>query len=94
MIQISTCCARRSCGAVCLLPSKQRAGCTPAKRDFEKGTLKNLSLRSDGRLTLAPVFRELFDASTAYLWALAGDSKGNLYTGGGGPSASTAKLFM
>ena len=29
--------------------------------DFEKGILKNLSLRSDGRLTLAPVSRELFD---------------------------------
>ena len=65
-----------------------------SQSDFEKGTLKNLSLRSDGRLTLAPVFREVFDSSTAYLWALAGDSKGNLYTAGGGPSASTAKLFV
>jgi hypothetical protein len=25
--------------------------------DFEKGTIKNLSVRSDGRLTLAPSFR-------------------------------------
>jgi WD40 repeat protein len=64
-----------------------------SQNDFEKGTLKNLSLRSDGRLTLAPAFRELYDASTAYLWSLAGDSKGNLYTGGGGPAAATAKLF-
>lgn len=62
--------------------------------EFEKGSLKNLSLRSDGRLSLAPAFREVYDASTAYLWALAGDSKGNLYGGGGGPSASTARLFM
>jgi sugar lactone lactonase YvrE len=51
--------------------------------DFEKGTLKNLSLRSDGLLTLAPSSHELFDTSAAYLWALAQDSKGNLYTGGG-----------
>jgi sugar lactone lactonase YvrE len=65
-----------------------------SQSDFEKGTLKNLSLRSDGRLTLAPVFREVFDSSTAYLWALAGDSKGNLYAAGGGPSASTATLFV
>jgi sugar lactone lactonase YvrE len=51
--------------------------------DFEKGVLKNLSLRSDGRLTLAPRSEERFDSTSAYLWALAQDSKGNLYTGGG-----------
>src|SRR5438045_1741558 len=57
--------------------------------DFEKGVIKSLSLRSDGRLTLAPKFDELFDSPSAYLWALARDSKGNLYTGGG----PGAKLF-
>src|SRR5512133_1404267 len=51
--------------------------------DFEKGVIRNLSLRSDGLLMLAPRSRELFDASAAYLWSLAQDSKGNLYTGGG-----------
>jgi sugar lactone lactonase YvrE len=61
--------------------------------DFDKGTLTKLSLRSDGRLSLAPVFRKVLDSSTPYLWALAEDSKGNLYTGGGGPSASSAKVF-
>jgi hypothetical protein len=57
--------------------------------DFEKGMLKNLSLRSDGRLTLAPQSREIFDTSSSYLWALARDSKGNLYAGGG----TSAKLY-
>ncbi len=57
--------------------------------DFEKGIVKSLSLRSDGLLTLAPRSRELFDSSTAYLWALALDSKGNLYAGGG----TGAKLY-
>jgi sugar lactone lactonase YvrE len=57
--------------------------------DFEKGSLKKLSLRSDGRLTLAPVSRELFDTSSSYLWALARDSKGNLYAGGG----TSARLY-
>ena len=57
--------------------------------DFEKGVLKNLSLRSDGLLTLAPHSRELFDTPAAYLWALAQDSKGNLYAGGG----TGAKLY-
>src|ERR1051325_8410959 len=51
--------------------------------DFEKGVIKNLSVRSDGLLMLAPHSREFFDTSSAYLWALAQDSKGNLYTGGG-----------
>lgn len=57
--------------------------------EFEKGHRSKLSLRSDGLLTLAPVFTERFDSSTPYLWALAQDSKGNLYTGGG----PVAKLF-
>jgi WD40 repeat protein len=61
--------------------------------DFEKGTLKNLSLRSDGRLTLAPAVTEIFDAATPYLWALARDSKGNLYAGGGGSDAGSARLY-
>jgi sugar lactone lactonase YvrE len=59
------------------------------RSDFESGTLKNLSLRADGRIFLAPEFTEIFDSSNPYLWTLAADSKGNLYTGGGG----TAKVF-
>lgn len=61
---------------------------------FEEGKLNALSLRSDGRLTLGPRFKEIFDSATPYLWALAADSKGNLYAGGGGPSQSTTKLFL
>ena len=57
--------------------------------DFEKGIVKNLSLQSDGQLSLAPLSAELFDTSSAYLWALARDSKGNLYAGGG----NGAKLY-
>jgi sugar lactone lactonase YvrE len=59
--------------------------------DFEKGVIKNLSLRSDGRLTLGPRFVEVFDSSSAYLWTLARDSKGNLYTGGG-PGAKLYRI--
>jgi sugar lactone lactonase YvrE len=51
--------------------------------DFQKGVRTNLSIRSDGRLSLAPLKTELADSSLAYLWALARDSKGNLYYGGG-----------
>ncbi len=62
--------------------------------DYEKATLHDVSLRSDGRLTLAPVFREVLDTSTAYLWAVSEDSKGNVYVGGGSAGASTAKLYQ
>lgn len=51
--------------------------------EFDKGVAERVSLRSDGTLTLAPQFVELYDAPVAYLWALARDSKGNLYAGGG-----------
>jgi hypothetical protein len=54
----------------------------------EKGTLRNLSLRSDGLLTLAPQFREVFGSSSAYLWALAQDYPAS-YLGGG----TGAKLY-
>jgi len=63
------------------------------RSDFEKGMLTHLSLRSDGRLYLAPEFHEVFDSSTPYLWTIASDSKGNLYTAGGGSGSGTAKVF-
>ncbi|HKE22244.1 MAG TPA: hypothetical protein VKB88_07620 [Bryobacteraceae bacterium] len=57
--------------------------------DFQKGIAHNLSLRSDGLVTLAPRLHELYDTSLPYLWAVAQDSKGNVYAGGG----TNAKLF-
>ncbi len=59
--------------------------------EFEKSVLKNVSLRSDGRVTLAPKYTERFDSSSAYLWALQQDSKGNLYAGGG-PGAKLYRI--
>jgi hypothetical protein len=61
---------------------------------FDKGTLTGLSISSDGKMTLAPAAKEIFDASTAFLSAVARDSKGNIYTGGGELGATKAKLFM
>jgi sugar lactone lactonase YvrE len=61
--------------------------------DFEKGTLTRVSLSSEGHLTLAPAVRELADASVAFLWAVARDSKGNVYAGGGGLGGGKAKLL-
>jgi sugar lactone lactonase YvrE len=64
------------------------------RTDFEKGSLTHLSLRSDGRIFLAPEFPEVFDSSTPYLWAIAADSKGNLYAAGGGSGSGSAKVFV
>src|ERR1700681_2862319 len=61
--------------------------------DFEKGSFENISLRSDGRMLLAPSAREVFDSSVPYLWAVASDSKGVLFTrGGGAGGAGRCKL--
>jgi hypothetical protein len=62
--------------------------------DFEKGSLTKLSLSSEGRLTLAPLLKEIFDPSVTFLWAVARDSKGNLYAGGGTLGGTKAKLFQ
>jgi hypothetical protein len=62
--------------------------------DFEKATLTRLSLSSEGHITVAPALKEVFDASVAVLWAVARDSKGNVYAGGGALGGAKAKLFM
>jgi outer membrane protein assembly factor BamB len=62
--------------------------------DFDRGTLQHLSLSSDGRLSVAPRLREVYDASLAFLWAVARDSKGNIYVGGGSLGGSRAKLSV
>jgi hypothetical protein len=62
--------------------------------DLEKGELTHLSLSSDGHLTLAPVVQEVYDPSVTFLWALARDSKGNIYVGGGGLGGGKAKLSV
>jgi len=62
--------------------------------DFDQGTLQHLSLSSDGRLSVAPRLKEVYDSSTAVLWSVARDSKGVIYTGGGSLGGSRAKLFV
>jgi hypothetical protein len=62
--------------------------------DFDKGDRKKLSLASDGVIRLGPAFHEVLDSSSVYLWALAEDSKGNLYAGGGGPGGPGARVYV
>ena len=61
--------------------------------DFLAGTPTNLSIRSDGRLTLATSIRELDSTSVPYLWALAQDASGTIFYAGGAPTGATAKVF-
>src|SRR5260221_13877433 len=62
--------------------------------DFEKGTFTHLSLSSNGRMHVAPALKEIYDPSVTFLWAVARDSKGSIYTGGGGLGGSKAKLTV
>src|ERR1700733_9835288 len=78
-------------GATLCLAGETRSWTQADYADFQKGNLKNLSIRSDGRLSLAPKTTEIYDSSTSYLWALARDSKGNIYTAGG-PGASLFRI--
>ena len=77
-----------TCGALALAAAAFAGGSKvwehSSQADFEKARLDKLSLRSDGRLELAPVFREIHDPSTSYLWAVARDSRGHLFVGGSG----------
>jgi sugar lactone lactonase YvrE len=61
--------------------------------DFLRGTADHLSIRSDGRVSLAPVFKELDSTTVPYLWAVARDSKGTLFYAGGAPTGASARIF-
>jgi hypothetical protein len=61
--------------------------------EFTRGVSHNLSIRSDGHVSLAPAFKELDSTTVPYLWAVVQDSKGTLYYAGGAPTAATAKIF-
>lgn len=61
--------------------------------DFARGTATKLSIRSDGRVTLAPEFKELDSTTVPYLWAVTQDSKGVLYYAGGAPTGASTKIY-
>jgi sugar lactone lactonase YvrE len=73
---------------LCLMAGQTRDWSQGDASDYDKAILTHLSLRSDGRLGVAPATHEIYDSSTGYLWALARDSKGVLYAGG-----AAAKLY-
>ncbi len=60
-------------------------------QDFEKGKAEKVTIRSDGKLFLAPRFRELLETPSSYLWDLVRDGQGNLFASGG-PDAEVLRI--
>jgi len=54
--------------------------------DFEKGSPRDVAINSNGSLTLAPVFTDLFTSPSTYIWDLAADAQGNVYAAAGSPA--------
>jgi hypothetical protein len=51
--------------------------------DFEKGEARGVSITAEGRLQLSPQLDLLHDTGDPYVWALARDSRGRVFVGGG-----------
>ncbi len=58
---------------------------------FEKGRAEGVSIRSDGKLMLAPRLRRIHEAPSSYFQALAVDAQGNVYAGAG-PEAAVLRI--
>src|SRR5271170_5048269 len=54
-----------------------------------KGTAKGVAVRSTGGLELAPAFTALSTTPSTYIWSIAADREGNLYTAAG----SAARVY-
>ena len=54
-----------------------------AQEDLLKGSIKNLSLSPDGKLSFAPAYNLVFDTDQSYIFSMVRDKAGNLYVGTG-----------
>ncbi len=61
--------------------------------DLAQGKRERIALRSDGLLTLSPALKELLDTSADAIWALAADSKGNVYTAAPSPESEKLRIY-
>ena len=69
--------------------------------DFNKGTPKNISISSKGKIKLAPKLEKFSELQMEYIWDIAEDSIGNIYAGTGNEgkiykiqSDGTSSLFF
>ena len=51
--------------------------------EFERGIVKNVSILSEGKLTLAPKSVRLLDTGDPFIWSVVADKKGNFFLGTG-----------
>ena len=54
-----------------------------SQEDLLKGSFKQLSLSSDGKLFFAPAYDLVYDTGQAYIFSMVRDKAGNLYVGTG-----------
>jgi hypothetical protein len=54
--------------------------------DYEKGTAHGVAINSDGSLTLAPAFKDLYTSPSTYIWDAVADAQGNVYAAAGSPA--------
>src|SRR5437763_690538 len=54
--------------------------------DFERGTAKGIAISSTGMLELAPAFKVLYTSPSTFIWSIAADKDGTVYTATGAPA--------
>src|SRR3954469_8748163 len=54
--------------------------------EFARGTTRNVAISSRGVLELAPAFKQVYSASSTFLWAIAAGSDGAVFVAGGSPA--------
>src|SRR5436305_10241167 len=54
--------------------------------DFERGTAKGIAISSTGMLELAPAFKVLYTSPSTFIWSIAADRDGTVYTATGAPA--------
>jgi hypothetical protein len=59
------------------------------QEQFDRGTPEDISIHSDGKVSLGPKFDLVADTEEAFVWCLAEDSRGNIYAGTG----NNGKIF-
>ncbi|MCU0228272.1 MAG: hypothetical protein MUF01_11590 [Bryobacterales bacterium] len=64
-----------------------------SSEEFQKGKRERVALRSDGTLMLAPAVKELLDAGSGAVWALAADSSGAVYAAAPAPEGGKVRVF-
>src|SRR5437870_4156984 len=54
--------------------------------DFERGTVKGVSIRNSGVLELAPAFKMVYTSPSTFIWSIAADKDGVVYAATGAPA--------